>query len=40
MLQLERLALAAGFSFRAVDVPADWRDTSGLRLPEPSWGGH
>ena len=36
-----RAALAAalcGLRFCEVPVPAAWRDTGGLRLPEPCWG--
>jgi hypothetical protein len=35
---VERMAAAAGLGFIRVAVPAGWRDTAALRLPDPVWG--
>ena len=36
--EVARQAALCGLQFCEVPVPAEWRDTSGLRLPEPCWG--
>ena len=34
---VEAAAVAAGYRFRRVQLPAGWRDTGGLRASEPVW---
>ena len=34
---MERMALDLGLGFVQVQVPAEWRDTAGLRMAEPEW---
>ena len=36
--EVARQAGLCGLGFREIPVPEEWRDTRGLRLPEPVWG--